>query len=353
MCLRPFLLAAAVLVLAAVAGFWIHSRRTTRLSGRAQKAIAVLYFSNLSQDHSLNWLDTGLTDMLTTNLAQVKGLDVLSTERVMSAVQHASKDGKSLDPGQAQQVARDAGADAYIASCNSRIASLVKKRRPQFALAYMHLSGQYFVQGDLRRSTESTIKADQLQSRGGSAAQSFAQQQKLDAEELQTVAFLQAMAGNTSAAEQTLQRFASSHPWVSTRYVEVQKVLYDMSAAVERKDGQAALTRGASIPNFQFPILLFLKGRAHLLINDYSSAETDFRRTLSEDRLLSNATDMTRRFPALEILSLYYLGEVYERGGKRDQAINEYQEFLSRFAGSSTRLPQIREARTALQRLMP
>jgi len=74
----------------------------------------VLYFNNLSQDQSLNWLDNGLTDMLTTNLAQVKGLDVLSTERVMSAVQRASKDGKSLDPAQAQGVARDAGADAYI-----------------------------------------------------------------------------------------------------------------------------------------------------------------------------------------------------------------------------------------------
>jgi len=35
-------------------------------------------------------------------------------ERVMGAVQRASKDGKSMDPAQAQNVARDAGADAYI-----------------------------------------------------------------------------------------------------------------------------------------------------------------------------------------------------------------------------------------------
>src|SRR6202021_1967327 len=54
------------------------------------------------------------TEMRTASLAQVKGLDVLSTERVMGAVQRAAKDGKALDPGQAQQVARDAGADAYI-----------------------------------------------------------------------------------------------------------------------------------------------------------------------------------------------------------------------------------------------
>jgi TolB-like protein len=72
----------------------------------------VLYFNNLSQDQSLDWLNNGLTDMLTTNLAQIKGLDVLSTERVLSAVQRASKDGKSMDPAQAQSAARDAGASS-------------------------------------------------------------------------------------------------------------------------------------------------------------------------------------------------------------------------------------------------
>ena len=94
--------------------FFLRGRNMRSAGGGARKAIAVLYFTNLSQDQSLNWLDNGLTDMLTTNLAQVKGLDVLSTERVMGAVQRATKDGKSLDRAQAQEVARDAGADAYI-----------------------------------------------------------------------------------------------------------------------------------------------------------------------------------------------------------------------------------------------
>ena len=107
--------ALAVILIAAAAGYWLFRGRAAHPAGIAgHKSIAVLYFSNLSQDQSLNWLDNGLTDMLTTNLAQVKGLDVLSTERVMGAVQRASKDGKSMDPAQAQNVARDAGADAYI-----------------------------------------------------------------------------------------------------------------------------------------------------------------------------------------------------------------------------------------------
>ena len=110
---------AVAIVLVVVAGvvagfFFLRGRNTPSGGSRPHKAIAVLYFNNLSQDQSLNWLDNGLTDMLTTNLAQVKGLDVLSTERVLAAVQRASKDGKSLDPTQAQGVARDAGADAYI-----------------------------------------------------------------------------------------------------------------------------------------------------------------------------------------------------------------------------------------------
>jgi hypothetical protein len=52
------------------------------------------------------------------------------------------------------------------------------------------------------------------------------------------------------------------------------------------------------------------------------------------------------------ILSHYYLGQLYERTGKRDQAINEFQEFLSHFSSSQTRLAQVGDARIALKRLM-
>jgi eukaryotic-like serine/threonine-protein kinase len=645
--------------------------------GQPHKAIAVLYFSNLSQDQSLNWLDSGLTDMLTTNLAQMKGLDVLSTERVMNAVQRASKDSKSLNPAQAQQVASDAGADAYVTGALlkvgptqlrldvrvqdtrtgqilysdklegqdvqsifgmvDRLTSSIARnflpaenlpqtapaieqastsnieayrhyqlgvdysRRfltadaireledavrldPQFALAYMHLADQYFDEGDLRRSDEAAAKVDPLQSRlpryeqlsmqvlkaarsrdleallrarqqliaefprdsfqrgrlagnlsslgqreqalevlrqglaldpknedllnfesyqlaqqgdfngalaandryqavrpsdpnppdtrgdilymvgrddeaaaayrkvielkpdftdygdylklavvyadqnksdmaeaafqqfaqrtgpltrlyvpgfeahleqmqgnfegalasyrkavvqlgragqneaaeafleqfaslsvilgQTSSALSFAQQQKLDGEELRAIAFLQTIEGNTSAGEQSVKRFVSSHPRVMPRVVENQRTLYEISAAVERKDGQTALTHAASIPDFQFPMLLFLKGRAHLLVNDYSSAETEFRRALLYGRSLANYRFLREHFPAVEILTHYYLGQLYERTGKRDQAVNEYQDFLSHFSNSHTRLPQVGEARTVLKRLM-
>jgi len=670
--------ALAAILIVALAGFWFfHGRTAHHASIAGHKSIAVLYFSNLSQDQSLNWLDNGLTDMLTTNLAQVKGLDVLSTERVMGAVQRASKDGKSMDPAQAQSIARDAGADAYITGAllkigptqlrldvraqdtgtgqilfsdklegqdvqsifqmvdrltaniassflpasevpqkapeieqastsnveayrhyqlgidygrryltNDAIRELEEAVRldPEFALAYVRLSDQYFLQGDLHRAGELEIKVEQLQSRlpryeqlslqvikanrsrdieaqiaarqqiisefprqtmdrgvlgvilgivgqqdqgldvirqglaldpknedllnfesyalaqsgdtngalaandayaairpgdpnpldsrgdilymagrddeavasyrkvlelkpdfsdyyeylklaivytdqkkpdmanaafqqfahrasplarlyvpgfeaqfkqtegdvegalasyreavlqlghakqsqaaetflrqfaglsvllgETSSALSFAQQQNLDGEELQTVAFLQTVAGNSSAAHQSLQRFASSHPWVAPRALEINQAYADVSAAVHRGDGQTALSRAATIPNFQDATLLFLKARSHLLTKDDSSAETEFRAVLRTVRSLQNSRTMSARFPMFGILSHYYLGQLYERTGKHDQAINEYQEFLSHFASSQSRLPQVGEARTALKRLM-
>jgi serine/threonine protein kinase/tetratricopeptide (TPR) repeat protein len=675
---RLRLVVAAVVILVVVAsGFFFLRNRNSRSAGSLQhKAVAVLYFNNLTQDQSLNWLDSGLTDMLTTNLAQVKGLDVLSSERVLSAVQRASKDGKSLDPAKSQEVARDAGADAYITGALLKIgptqlrldvraqdtgtgqilfseklegqdvqsifamvdrltASLAGSflpaseqpqkapeieqastsnveayrhyqlgidfaRRylnrdatreleeavrldPQFALAYVRLADQYRQTGDLRRSNELAVKVEPMQSRlpryeqltlqtlkanrsrdieamvairqqlvsefpratvdrgilagvlsfmgqrdqslellrqglvldpknedllnfqsyalaqwsdfngalaatdayiavrpgdpnpidtrgdvlfvagrdeeavaayrkvlelkpdfsdygeylklaivytdqkkpdmahaafqqyaqrtsaptlyapgyeaqikqsegdfdgalagyrtavvqlgrakqsqaaqpflqafaalsvmlgQGSAALAFAQQQKLDGEELQTVAFLETLAGNTSAAQQNLQRFASSHPWVAPRVLEIDQVYADVTAAVQRGDGQTALTRASTIPDFQSPYLQFFKARSHLLINDYSSAEAEFRAALLVSRMLANGGYLVGRFPVAEILSHYYLGQLYERTGKHDQAVNEYQEFLSHFPSSQSRLAQVGDARSAMKRLM-
>jgi tetratricopeptide (TPR) repeat protein len=185
----------------------------------------------------------------------------------------------------------------------------------------------------------------------GSSALSFVQQQKLDDEQLQTVAFLETQAGNSSAAQQSLQRYASSHPWLAPRAIAVDQGYADVTAALQRGDGQAALSR-ATIPDFQDPYLLFLKGRSHLLIHDDSQAEAEFRTALRLDHDLENYGTLTQRFPLPAVLAHYYLGQIYERSGKHDQAINEYQEFLSHFPSSPSRLAQVGDARAALKRLM-
>jgi len=51
-------------------------------------------------------------------------------------------------------------------------------------------------------------------------------------------------------------------------------------------------------------------------------------------------------------LAQFYLGRMLEQTGKKAEAINAYQEFLSHFENSTAKLPQIAEARAALKRLM-
>jgi serine/threonine protein kinase/tetratricopeptide (TPR) repeat protein len=668
----------AVILVVAAAYFLMRGRTSpATVTAKAHKSVAVLYFNNLTQDPSMNWLDNGLTDMLTTNLAQVKGLDVLSTDRVMNAVQRATKAGKSLDPGQAQSVARDAGADAYITGALLKVgptqlrldvraqdtntgqivfsdklegqdiqsifgmvdrltASLAGSflpaseaplkgpeieqastsnveayrhyqlgidygRRyltkesireleeavrldPQFALAWMRLSAQYGIQGDSQKSEESTGKVEQLRSRlpryeqlslqvvdanrsrdleavvrarqallteyprdsetrnilalqlstlgqrdesiemlraglalnpkdetalnfqcyvltlwgdlnGGLAANdayialrpgdpnpldtrgdilfisgrdddavaayrkvlelkpdfsdyaeymklavvytdqkkpdmakaaleefsqkttplyrlympafeshiqqtngdvdgalsnykeavlrlgrakqnapagvylveysvlstilgrtspalAFAQQQKLNGEELGAMAFLETATGNRAAALASRKRYGAGRPWLSPRGSEISQALADVEAAVERGDGPGAVTSSAVLGNRQSTDVLYLKGRAHLLTKDYAAAEMEFRGAIRLDRSMANFGALSQRFPIVELLSHYYLGKIYEATGKRDQAINEYQEFLGHFATSKTQMAQVDDARAALKRLM-
>jgi len=668
----------ALVVIAVTIAIWYFRNRTIRPTGSsAHKSIAVLYFSNLSQDQSLNWLNNGLTDMLTTNLAQVKGLDVLSTERVMSAVRRANKGGNALDPAQAQGIARDAGADAYITGAllkmgptqlrldvraqdtstgqilfsdklegqdiqsifgmvdrltaniagNFLPASDLPQKAPEieqastsnveayrhyqlgmdyahrflnadaireleqavrldpnFALACMRLSDQYALIGDAHRADELTLRVNQLQEhlpryeqlslqainairsrdidaqiaarqqliaefprdsfnrgllanqisstgkpdqaleifqqglaldpknedllnfksyhlatwgdfngalaandayssvrlgdpnpldtrgdilfmagrdddaiaayrkvlelrpdfsdygeylklaivysdqkkpdmadaafhqftdhasplsrlyRSGFDAQfhqsagdfegagasyrqavlelaranqpdaaagflrpllilsaqlgdtasalSFVRQLKLNGEEFMPLAFLQRVSGNSAAPQQSVQTFVSSHPWVAPRAVAIQQSTIEAAVALYRGDGQGVFNHLAGLPDFQDPFTLYIKARAQMLTNNDSAAEAGFRRLLLRERLIANSKALTERFPALGILAHYYLGQLYERTGKHDQAVNEYQEFLSHFAGSQTHLAQVGEARSALKRLM-
>jgi len=108
----------ATAVLLGVLGLWLWRSRVSAPPARS-KAIAVLYFTNLSQDRALDWLDRGLTEMLTTNLSQVKGMDVLSTERIAAVLDRMGK--KELTPKTAPDVARNAGAAAFVTGTLLRV----------------------------------------------------------------------------------------------------------------------------------------------------------------------------------------------------------------------------------------
>ena len=668
-----------VVLLAAIGAFWfLRGRGNGAIPGTAtHKAIAVLYFDNLTQDPGLNWLDHGLTDMLTTNLAQVKGIDVLASDRVLGAVRSASKDGKTLDPAEAQKVAREAGADAYITGALLKIGptqlrldvraqdtnsgqilysdklegqdvqsifgmvdrltqkiagnflpqsevplkiteieeastSNIEAYRhyqqgvdfstrymqsqaifelqqavsldPNFALAHLALAEQYFAAGDnqnnlaemrkvgelrsrlpryellkfQRREAETSgdsdailqagkalvteyprdglergllgsrifasgepeqalaiydeglalnpkdelvlnfksyslanggrtpealaandaymalrpgdpnpfdtrgdifyiagrddeaiaayrkvlalnpdfqshgeyyklavIYADQskpdmartsldqlaqngdtlakvylpalraqlAQSAGdldgaldqykraianlkqakqlgpagrqlgtfvllsaymgkGAAALAFAQQQNLEGNELGPIATLQAVLGNRTASQQTLQKLGTQQPWLSPKALARQQANADAFAALQRGDGAAALASLGDHVKFSVLPFSYLRGWAHLLTKDYASAETDLQQAIRSSRNIANNSNITGKLPVIEMLSHFYLGQVYEQSGKRDQALNEYQNFLSHFPSGKAPMPEINEARAAVKRLM-
>ena len=51
----------------------------TATASSLRPTLAILYFDNLSGDPELQWLRTGLADMLVTDLSQLTALNVVST----------------------------------------------------------------------------------------------------------------------------------------------------------------------------------------------------------------------------------------------------------------------------------
>jgi tetratricopeptide (TPR) repeat protein len=92
----------------------------------AQKALAVVQIENLSSDQSLGWLDRGVAELLTTNLAQAKSLDVISTERMRGLINRRTKGQGTLPPGEAQEVAKEAQADLFLSGALLKMGSRLR-----------------------------------------------------------------------------------------------------------------------------------------------------------------------------------------------------------------------------------
>jgi TolB-like protein/tRNA A-37 threonylcarbamoyl transferase component Bud32 len=77
--------------------------------------IAVTPFANRSGDAGADWLSQGLPEMLTTDLARVPGLQVISSQRLQDLLQAAGRgEVKDLDRGAATQLGRYAGAGVVV-----------------------------------------------------------------------------------------------------------------------------------------------------------------------------------------------------------------------------------------------
>ncbi len=117
--------AAVLLVIALVLKWgWLFPGKS-RAPGAA-KALAVVQIENLSQDRSLAWLDRGVAELLTTNLAQAKSLEVISTERIRGLIGRRTKGEGPLPAGQAREVAQDARADMFLSGALLKVGSRLR-----------------------------------------------------------------------------------------------------------------------------------------------------------------------------------------------------------------------------------
>jgi eukaryotic-like serine/threonine-protein kinase len=192
-----------------------------------------------------------------------------------------------------------------------------------------------------------------LSGQGADSALAFARQQKLAGRENGVIAILQAAQGDTAASERSFQLYAAARPELGPQGLDRIRNYSALYAALVRKDPQGVIAAAQRLPNSIESILRYPRGWAYLQNKDYTRAEQDLRAAVIDERLLSAFNTMRGHSPLLASLAHFYLGQVYEATGKRDQAANEYQEFLSHFENSGCTLPQIDLARAALQHSLP
>jgi tetratricopeptide (TPR) repeat protein len=102
----PFAALALLLVVGAALALG-RLRQPAPASGDQRPSLAVFYFDNLSGDPELDWLRTGVTEMLVTDLAQSPGLRVLGSSRLHQLLAEAGhRDEKTTSLEAVETVAR-------------------------------------------------------------------------------------------------------------------------------------------------------------------------------------------------------------------------------------------------------
>jgi tetratricopeptide (TPR) repeat protein/TolB-like protein len=122
----PVAIGTALVVLAAMAGLFFRGQPpATAEDGR--RSVAVFYFDNLTGDPGLDWLRTGLTDMLVTNLSQSPGLRVLGTSRLYQLLEDTGhRDDRTMSAQVVGAVSRKAQATTALVGSFVKAGSQVR-----------------------------------------------------------------------------------------------------------------------------------------------------------------------------------------------------------------------------------
>jgi tetratricopeptide (TPR) repeat protein len=122
----PVALGAAALVLLAMAALFFQGRAPASAED-GRRSLAVLYFDNVTGDPGLDWLRSGLTDMLVTNLSQSPALRVVSTQRLYQILDEIGhRDDRSLSGDVVAQVARQAQSTTALVGSFVRAGSRIR-----------------------------------------------------------------------------------------------------------------------------------------------------------------------------------------------------------------------------------
>ncbi len=96
-------------------------------AGPTKPTVAVLYFDNTSGDKELDWLRTGITEMVVTDLSQSPHLEVVGTDRlydIMAELRRA--DDKVVSPDVIREVAERTGVDNVIVGSYLRAGEAIR-----------------------------------------------------------------------------------------------------------------------------------------------------------------------------------------------------------------------------------
>ena len=112
--------AATALVVIAIAGAVILTSNREPVSvaetgGSSRPSVAVLYFDNTTGDQSLDWMRTGITEMVVTDLSQAGDIEVVSTDRLYGILAELKRqDDRVLSPEVVSAVAERTGVDRVL-----------------------------------------------------------------------------------------------------------------------------------------------------------------------------------------------------------------------------------------------
>jgi tetratricopeptide (TPR) repeat protein len=111
--------AAVLFAVVAIGVGWLRTRSTSTAPGApavsAKPSVAVLYFENNTGNPQLDWLRTGLTDMLVTDLSQSPDVEVLPTDRLVQILGEMKRqDDRVVSFDVVQEIAKRAGVKTVV-----------------------------------------------------------------------------------------------------------------------------------------------------------------------------------------------------------------------------------------------